>query len=101
MAFGLKRDELKAWKRKVKNGEVAIITHYWMDDRFPDSYTVTKVGCSDIARLIEWGKQYGLKQEWIHNDEQYPHFDLFGEHQQMVLKEEKHFDQLERFNLGF
>lgn len=48
MAFGVKRDEMELWKEKAARGEIAIITHYWLDDRFPESKTVTKVACVDL-----------------------------------------------------
>lgn len=43
MAFGTNRTELSAWKRAVRAGEIAFLTHYWLDDRFPGCKTVTKV----------------------------------------------------------
>lgn len=98
MAFGIKRNELKEWKKRVNNGEIAFLTHYWLDERFPDCYTLTKVGCSDVNKLIAWGKQYGLKQEWIH-EHTYPHFDLFSLRQKKILLKEGLFDHIERFNL--
>ncbi|WP_156289156.1 hypothetical protein [Oceanobacillus salinisoli] len=100
MAFGLKRDELRAWQEKVRCGKIAFLTHYWMDERFPESYTVTKVGCSDLEKLQKWGEKYGLDSKWIHRDDKYPHFDLFGEYQREVLYKEKQFEQIERFNLS-
>ncbi|MBO8155112.1 MAG: hypothetical protein H0Z32_01515 [Bacillaceae bacterium] len=99
MAFGIKRQELKEWKSKVQSGEIAFITHYWIDNRFPDSKTVTKVGCCDLKRLEEWGRKYGLRPEWIHRDERYPHFDLFGEFQKEILLQEGLEDQLKRFGI--
>ncbi|WP_067730299.1 hypothetical protein [Oceanobacillus damuensis] len=99
MAFGLKRSDLLSWKRNVENGEIDFLTHYWLDDRFPGCKTVTKVGCSDLEKLKEWGKTYGLKEQWIHKDEQYPHFDLFGESQKHILQKENKWDQIERFKL--
>ena len=60
MAFGITREELKAWKEAVKRGERAFLTHYWQDERFPGCYTVTKVGCRQIDKLVTWGQQYGL-----------------------------------------
>mgnify|MGYP001163263558 CR=1 FL=1 len=99
MAFGIKRKELIEWKRNVTRGEIAFLTHYWEDERFPGCTSVTKVGCSDINKLIEWGKQYGLRKEWIHRDETYPHFDLFGEKQFEILQKENQQDHIERFNL--
>ncbi len=42
MAFGVKREELNRWKQAVKRGEIAFLTHYWLDDRFPEAKTVTK-----------------------------------------------------------
>lgn len=99
MAFGIKREELKAWKKTVSSGNIGILTHFWMDDRFPDSYSVTKVGCTNIEKLTKWGERYGLDPRWIHRDERFPHFDLFGEYQKQVLMNEKQWDQLKRFNL--
>lgn len=97
MAFGIKREELNEWKEKVNRGEIAFITHYWLDDRFPKMKTVTKVGCCDINKLIRWGKKYGLKSEWVHRNEKYPHFDLIGSFQKDILKAEGLLNQLKRF----
>ncbi|MBC1484073.1 hypothetical protein HCJ52_07040 [Listeria sp. FSL L7-1485] len=100
MAFGVKRDEMELWKEKASRGEIAIITHYWLDDRFPDSKTVTKVACSDLKKLQLWGKQYGLAPDWIDNRRKnIPHYDLFGEMQLVVLKREHEWEQIERFHL--
>jgi len=89
LAFGIKREELKDWKEKVKRGEIAFLTHYWIDDRFPGCSTVTKVGCRDVQKLAEWGRKYSLRPEWIDDrKEDYPHFDLFGNTQAEVLKNE-------------
>lgn len=99
MAFGIKREELKAWKKAVQAGEIAFLTHYWLDERFPGCKTVTKAGCADLDKLIMWGKQYGLKPEWIDMREDYPHFDLFGEHEHDILLSEGLIEQLERFGL--
>ncbi|MTD29881.1 hypothetical protein [Planomicrobium sp. YIM 101495] len=97
MAFGVKREELQRWKQGVTAGDIVFFTHYWKDPRFPGCDTVTKVGCSDLDRLAEWGKKYGLKAEWMDLRGEYPHFDLFGEHQERVLKAEGQTDQLHRF----
>jgi hypothetical protein len=87
MAFGIKKAELEEWKRQIENGQIAFLTHYWLDDRFPESRTVTKVGCSDFNKLIKWGKQYGLKKEWIHiRKDGYSHFDLLGDTQSKILE---------------
>lgn len=99
MAFGITRSELKFWKVKVKSGDIAFLTHYWIDDRFPDCVTVTKVGCNDMGKLKEWGKKYGLQENWIHRDPYFPHFDLFGEKQKEILKKEEEWDQIEKFKL--
>ncbi|WP_075617856.1 hypothetical protein [Paenisporosarcina indica] len=98
MAFGIKRHELVSWKEAVSRGEIAFLTHYWLDNRFPGCKTVTKVGCSDVEVLIKWGAQYGLKAEWIDYKENYPHFDLFGHHQEMIMRQEGILDQLHRFS---
>ncbi|MCH1623993.1 hypothetical protein [Fredinandcohnia quinoae] len=98
MAFGIKRKELLEWKKKVEKGEIAFITHYWLDDRFPDAKTVTKVGCADIECLIEWGKQYDIPARYIHHKFGYPHFDLLGSRQVEILTKENLLHQLKRFN---
>lgn len=99
MAFGVKRDELNRWKHNVEAGQIAFLTHYWIDERFPGCATVTKVGCSDLDKLEEWGKQYGLKREWMDLRGNYPHFDLFGEHQRRILLAEGQTEHLRRFDL--
>ena len=100
MAFGIDRQQLKEWKSAVKRGEIAFLTHYWLDDRFPNYNTVTKAGCSDIEKLFEWGKQYGLQPEWVHARDEYPHFDLLGERQVEILKQEHQLHQLTRLKNG-
>lgn len=100
MAFGINRQELVSWKQEVKKGEkVALLTHFWLDSRFPNSTSVTKAGCADMEKLVDWGRKYGLSPEWIHLDPEYPHFDLFGDWQRQVLKAEKEWKQLKRFNI--
>jgi hypothetical protein len=99
MAFGIRKQELDIWKKKVKSGEIAFLTHFWYDPRFPECTTVTKVGCSDLQKLIAWGKRYGLRQEWIHKRDSFPHFDLLGEKQKEILQKEGLIDHLERFHL--
>lgn len=98
MAFGIKREELNQWKQDVSQGEIAFLTHYWLDPRFPGCDTVTKVGCADLDRLASWGEQYGLQREWIDDRRSdYPHFDLFGDRQRMILEAEQQIQQLEKF----
>jgi hypothetical protein len=99
MAFGIRRQELMEWKAKVKRGEIAFLTHYWYDQRFPEYTTVTKVGCADIEKLAAWGKKYGLRKEWIHQRGEFPHFDLLGETQKKILQQEGLTDHLLRFRL--
>lgn len=99
MAFGIKRDELNEWKQAVRNGEIAFLTHYWEDARFPGCHTVTKVGCCDVKKLKSWGMQHGLHTDWIDYTPGYPHYDLFGEQQKRVLLRENQFEQLKRFGL--
>lgn len=97
LAFGIKRKDITEWKQKIDNGEIAFITHYWLDDRFPDCDTVTKVGCNDLEQLAEWGAQYGLKREWIHiRKDGYSHYDLLGEKQCKILKKEGLVNKLDR-----
>ncbi|WP_226641805.1 hypothetical protein [Mesobacillus subterraneus] len=89
MAFGIKRHELEEWKAKIERGELAFLTHYWIDERFPDCSTVTKVGCRDLEKLAQWGRKYGLRPEWIDKRKtDYPHFDILGRKQTEILKQE-------------
>lgn len=99
MAFGITRSELQAWKQDVTAGKIAFLTHFWTDERFPGCYTVTKVGCSNLPMLIEWGEQYGLRANWIHERDQFPHFDLFGDRQLAILMKEGQWSHIEKFNL--
>lgn len=96
MAFGITREQLEAWKLAVREGHIALLTHYWQDPRFPQYKTVTKVGSSSIQNLIIWGEHYGLKQEWLHLRNDYPHFDLLGHYEKKVLQQEG----LDEFRLG-
>jgi hypothetical protein len=89
VAFGLRRHELNEWKQKIDRGEIAFLTHYWKDKRFPGYNTVTKVGCSDLNKLAEWGRKHQLQASWIHHRKDgYSHFDLIGEHQKKILLKE-------------
>ncbi|WP_424766740.1 hypothetical protein [Paenibacillus sp. sgz302251] len=99
MAFGIKREEMERWKSAVARGEIAFLTHYWLDPRFPDMRTVTKVGCSDMEKLSRWCLDHGLNPRYIHARSQYPHFDLLGPKQREVLLGAKQHEQLERFGL--
>ncbi|TCP27036.1 hypothetical protein EV207_11814 [Scopulibacillus darangshiensis] len=99
MAFGLRRKELEDWKHKVKNGQIAFLTHYWYDPRFPHEHTVTKIGCCDLEKLIHWGKKYDLKPEWIDKKKDYPHFDVLGERQRLILRNEGYGNHINRFHL--
>ena len=97
MAFGVNRTQLQQWKKRVTQGELAFLTHYWLDDRFPGCHTVTKAGCADLDRLIEWGERYGLQPEWIDRHPTYPHFDLLGDRERYILMQEGLQHQYERF----
>ncbi len=99
MAFGITREELTQWKQEVTRGEIAFITHYWIDPRFKGIKTVTKVGCSNLERLSEWCVAYGLNPTYIHSRLPFPHFDLIGTKQKEILEKERQFQQLERFKL--
>lgn len=80
LAFGIKKKDLQQWKATINRGEIAFLTHYWLDERFPELKTVTKVGCNEIERLIQWGKKHGLQPEWIHHRKDgYSHFDLIAD----------------------
>lgn len=100
MAFGIKREELVAWKKLVTQGRsVVFLTHYWLHPKYSSIKTVTKAGCSNIDILLEWGQKYELKPEWIHQRDHYPHFDLIGDIQLEILTQEGKYDQIERFHL--
>ncbi|GEN56261.1 hypothetical protein GCM10012290_05850 [Halolactibacillus alkaliphilus] len=99
MAFGISRQELNEWKNKVTNGEIAIITHYWQDQRFDGATSVTKVGCNDLKKLMAWGERYDLKPEWIDYKDDFPHYDLFPPYQKEVLIGEGYDEHIKRFNL--
>lgn len=99
MAFGVKRHELEQWKEAVSRGEIAYLTHYWTDPRFPDIWTVTKVGCSDPERLAGWCRTHGLNPAYIHNRPPYPHFDLLGPKQKEILLKEQLHEHIRRFRL--
>ncbi|MZQ87171.1 hypothetical protein GQF01_34160 [Paenibacillus sp. 5J-6] len=99
MAFGIKRDELYRWKDAVSRGEIAFLTHYWLDDRFAGVTTVTKVGCSNLERLTNWCVSHGLDPTYIHHSPSYPHYDLFGSIQKKILVLEQQWEQIERFHL--
>ncbi|MBW5445415.1 hypothetical protein GE107_04985 [Cohnella sp. CFH 77786] len=100
MAFGITREELEAWKERVAKGEIAFLTHYWQEIRFPGVRTVTKVGCSDLDRLSDWCAANGLNPKYIHRRQPYPHFDLIGPKQKEILIREGHWDQLRKFGLA-
>nr|WP_245247385.1 MULTISPECIES: hypothetical protein [unclassified Paenibacillus] len=87
------------WKEAVTRGEIAFITHFWLEPRFPGINTVTKVGCTNLERLSEWCATNGLDPRYIHNRDPFPHFDLIGSKQIEILQKERLWDQLERFRL--
>ncbi|MCQ4087099.1 hypothetical protein [Saccharibacillus sp. JS10] len=97
MAFGIRRQELSAWKKSVERGEIAFLTHFWLDPRFPGITSVTKVGCSDLNQLTTWCIDNGLPPQYIHKRDRYPHFDLMGTKQAEILRKEGLWDQLHRF----
>ncbi|OWA33672.1 hypothetical protein B9G55_20210 [Saccharibacillus sp. O16] len=97
MAFGIDRQELTRWKAAVERGEIAYLTHFWLDPRFPGMTSVTKVGCSDLDRLVRWCYKNGLNPAYIHRRDRYPHFDLIGRKQAEILRREGLIDQLQRF----
>lgn len=99
MAFGINRQQLDSWKSKVASGEIAYLTHYWLDSRFPGITTVTKVGCSDLDRLTAWCLENGLNPKYIHRRQPYPHFDLIGPKQKEILEHEGLQDQVNQFHI--
>ncbi|MEJ8545085.1 hypothetical protein [Brevibacillus borstelensis] len=99
MAFGISRDELNKWKQSVSRGEIAFLTHYWHDPRFPGIRTVTKVGCADKELLTKWCLANGLNPVHIHDRPPFPHFDLMGPKQKEILEKENLREQITRFRL--
>jgi len=99
MAFGITRTEMEAWKSKVSQGEIAFLTHYWVEARFPGIRTVTKVGCSNQDKLAAWCRENGLSPAYIHNREPFPHFDLIGPKQKEILAKEGLWSHIERFRI--
>lgn len=99
MAFGITRSELQQWKKAVSRGELAFLTHYWVDPRFPDMKTVTKVGCSDLDKLAAWCISHGLNPQYIHLRRPFPHYDLMGPKQIEILHKEQLHSHLKRFHL--
>ena len=99
IAFGITKAELNRWKQTVLKGEIAFLTHYWYDQRFPNCKTVTKVGCSNIEKLQAWCIEHKLDPKYIHYKEKYPHFDLLGPYQLVVLENLGLHDHIERFKL--
>ncbi|MGF7036539.1 hypothetical protein J2T17_007602 [Paenibacillus mucilaginosus] len=99
MAFGITRAELTEWKKTVSRGDIAYLTHYWLDPRFPGITTVTKVGCSDLDRLAAWCLSHDLDPRYIHHRPPYPHFDLIGPRQRQILMKEGLTEHVRRFRL--
>ncbi|WP_028610337.1 hypothetical protein [Paenibacillus harenae] len=99
MAFGIKRAEMELWKQAVARGDIAYLTHYWIDPRFPGMRTVTKVGCADLDKLSRWCVDNGLNPRYIHARSEYPHFDLLGSKQRDVLLQANQMEQLRRFGM--
>ena len=100
MAFGIKREELESWKRAVEKGDIAFLTHYWFDPRFPSNKTITKVGCSNLQILSDWCVASGLNPRYIHNRQPFPHFDVIGAKQYEVLTREGKWEILTRFGMS-
>lgn len=100
MAFGITREELALWKAAVSRGEIAYLTHYWLDPRFPGVKTVTKVGCADLGVLSAWCERNGLNPRYIHNRPPFPHFDLIGPRQKEILLEAGLSEHVDRFRLA-
>jgi hypothetical protein len=99
MAFGINRHELAQWKAAVIREEIAFITHYWLDPRFPMFHTVTKVGCSNKDILSQWCLSHGLNPKYIHDRAPFPHFDLMGPKQKEILQKEGLDNQIKRFKI--
>ncbi|OLN21577.1 hypothetical protein BTO30_13915 [Domibacillus antri] len=100
MAFGINRIDVERWKRELEQGHITFLTHYWYDERFPHCRTVTKAGCIHVDKLIEWGDQYGLRPDWIDmRNPSRPHYDLLGDKQLFILKQEGLHHHIRKFHL--
>lgn len=99
MAFGVRREELVQWKQSVLRGELAFLTHYWYDPRFPEITTITKAGCSNLERLTQWCRSHGLNPAYIHNRPPFPHYDLMGPKQKEILQKERLWHHIDKFKL--
>lgn len=99
MAFGITREQLTQWKEAVTRGEIAFLTHYWIEPRWSGLRSVTKVGCSNAERLAAWCIANGLDPHYIHQREPYPHYDLIGPKQIEILRKEGLIHHIERFKL--
>jgi hypothetical protein len=99
MAFGITREELTQWKEAVTQGEIAFLTHFLLEPRFPGITSVTKAGCANLERLSEWCIANGLNPKYIHNRSPFPHYDLIGPKQKEILQKERLWRHLERFRL--
>jgi hypothetical protein len=99
VAFGITREELNQWKSTVTRGEMAFLTHYWFDPRFPQFNTVTKVGNANLERLTEWCIANELNPKYIHHRPPFPHYDLIGPKQTEILRKENLTEHLARFKL--
>ncbi|WP_280771909.1 hypothetical protein [Salipaludibacillus daqingensis] len=94
MAFGVTKSELFRWKEKARQGKVSFLTHFWYDTRFPQYKTVTKAACVNRETLVLWGEKHGLKEKWIHEREEFPHFDLIGDIEKQILVKEGYEEKL-------
>jgi hypothetical protein len=101
VAFGITRLQVEQWKEAVTRGEIAYLTHYWYEPRFPECKTITKVGCSDLERLVEWCYTHELNPAYIHRRDRYPHFDLIGRRQLEILVKEGFETHIERFGIRY
>lgn len=100
MAFGIHKQELAEWKRQIDNGNIAFLTHYWLDERFPHCRTVTKSRVQGFRNARPLGKKVRLKKEWIDKRKDgYSHFDLLGDRQKEILEREGLQSHIEKFQL--
>lgn len=97
LAFGVTREQLNEWKRQASAGRIAFLTHYWLHPSFPGVTSVTKVGCANIDRLRAWAISHNLPPQYIHYRDRYPHYDIFGELQELILRREGQWEQLNKF----
>lgn len=69
----------------AREGEISFLEHRHKGRR------ILKVICSDKERLLEWARENGIPEKWLHVSRKgIPHFDLWGS---MAKRVQKLFEQ--------